>query len=504
MHYRLFKNSITNILNNIITMQKESGFKREIRLFDAIMIVAGTMIGSGIFIVSADIARSVGSSGYLLLIWLITGFITIAGAVSYGELAGMMPKAGGQYVYLREAYGKLIAFLYAWTLFLVIQTGTIAAVAVAFARYTGVLIPDIISEKIILLQLGNFKISSVQLLAIASIVLLTYINSNGIKNGKIIQNIFGSTKLLALFGLIIFGLLFGVNPEVAKQNFSELWNASTVSISEGGMPQITSLIGWAIIPAIGVAMVGSLFSSDAWNNIGFSGDEIVNPKRNLVLSMVIGTALVTLLYILINIVYLLILPLHGDPNGTDVMSRGIQYATNDRVAAAVAEAVGGSHATILIAILIMISTFGCNNGCILSGARVYYATAKDGLFFPSMGKLNSKGVPGMALVFQVIWASVLCLSGSYGNLLDYVIFAVLLFYILTIAGIFILRKKQPHAERPYKAFGYPVIPALYILLASAVCIILLIYKPNYSWPGFIIVGLGVPVYYLFKKSFSKE
>lgn len=487
--------------------QPESGFKRELRLFDAIMIVAGTMIGSGIFIVSADIARAVGSSGYLLLIWLLTGFITIAGAVSYGELAGMMPKAGGQYVYLREAYGKLVAFLYAWTLFLVIQSGTIAAVAVAFAKYTGVLLPGFISENIVAFEIGSFKVSSVQVLAISSIVLLTWINSRGIRNGKIIQNIFGSTKILALFGLIIFGLLFGINADVAKANFSDMWNASSTTLTSAGTTDIVNLVGYGLIPAIGIAMVGSLFSSDAWNNITFSGDEIVNPKRNLVLSMVIGTCLVTLIYILVNIVYLLILPLKGDPNGADAMARGIQFASNDRVAAAVAEAMGGVKATIVIAVLIMISTFGCNNGCILSGARVYYATAKDGLFFPQMSKLNKNGVPGAALVFQMVWASLLCLSGSYGNLLDYVIFAVLLFYILTIIGIFILRKKRPDVERPYKAFGYPVIPLLYIILASAVCIVLLIYKPDYSRPGFLIVGLGVPVYYIFKNRFkgvSKE
>lgn len=481
---------------------QEAGFKRELKLFDAVMIVAGTMIGSGIFIVSADIARQVGSTGYLLLIWLLTGFITIAGALSYGELAGMMPKAGGQYVYLREAWGKPVAFLYAWTLFLVIQTGTIAAVGVAFAKYTGVLIPSVISESIILLEIGKFRINSVQVLAIASILLLTYINSRGIKNGKLIQNIFGSTKIIALLGLIFFGLLLGIDADVAKQNFSDIWASSSIPKNATSMQDVTRLIGFAIVPAIGIAMVGSLFSSDAWNNIGFAGDEIQNPKKNLVKSMVIGTSLVTLIYILMNIVYLLVLPLKGDPNGADVMARGIQFASNDRVAAAVAEAMGGAKATIVIAVLIMISTFGCNNGCILSGARVYYATAKDGLFFNKMSKLNDRGVPAVALGFQCVWASLLCLSGSYGDLLDYVIFAVLLFYILTIAGIFRLRKTRPDAERPYKAIGYPVIPVLYMLLASAVCIILLIYKPDYSWPGLFIVACGIPVYYLFRNKIN--
>lgn len=476
----------------------EVEFKKELKLFDSVMIVAGTMIGSGIFIVSSDIARQVGSSGWLLLIWLITGFITIAGALSYGELAGMMPKAGGQYVYLREAWGKPVAFLYAWTLFLVIQTGTIAAVGVAFAKYTGVLLPNLISEDNVLLKLGSFKISTVQILAILSIILLTFINSKGVKNGKWIQNIFGSTKIVALFGLIIVGLLFGINYEVATANFSDIWHANASVKDANGNISIVEIVSWGLVPAIGVAMVGSLFSSDAWNNIGFSGDEIQNPKRNLVLSMVIGTSIVTLIYILMNIVYLLVLPIHGDPNGVDVLSRGIQYSTNDRVAAAVAEAIGGPGATLLMAVLIMISTFGCNNGCILSGARVYYATAKDGLFFSGLSKLNKNSVPGNALVYQCVWACILCLSGSYGDLLDYVVFAVLLFYILTILGIFKLRKTQPNIERPYKAFGYPFIPILYVLLASAVCIILLIYKPNYSWPGLIIVALGIPVYALFK------
>lgn len=478
-------------------------FKKELKLFDSVMIVAGTMIGSGIFIVSSDIARQVGSSGWLLLIWLITGFITIAGALSYGELAGMMPKAGGQYVYLREAWGKPVAFLYAWTLFLVIQTGTIAAVGVAFAKYTGVLLPDIISEENVLFKLGSFKVSTVQLLAILSIILLTFINSKGVKNGKWIQNIFGSTKIVALFGLIIVGLLFGINYDVATANFTDIWHANAVSKDINGTVSFYDIVSWGIIPAIGIAMVGSLFSSDAWNNIGFSGDEIQNPKRNLVLSMVIGTSIVTVIYILMNIVYLLVLPIHGDPNGTDVMSRGIQFATNDRVAAAVAEAIGGPGATLLMAILIMISTFGCNNGCILSGARVYYATAKDGLFFSGLSKLNKNSVPGNALVYQCVWACILCLSGSYGDLLDYVVFAVLLFYILTILGIFKLRKTQPDADRPYKAFGYPFIPILYIILASLVCAILLIHKPNYSWPGLIIVALGIPVYALFKNKIKE-
>ncbi len=467
------------------------------------MLVAGSMIGSGIFIVSADIGRSVGSSGYLLLVWGLTGLMTIAGALSYGELTSLMPRAGGQYVYLRESYGKLTAFLYGWTLFLVIQSGTIAAVAVAFARFTGVLVPWF-SEENVLLDLGVIKFTTVQLLAIGSIVLLTIINQQGVKNGTWIQNIFGSTKIIALFALLGFGLLLGTNAEMIALNFSNLWDAQSVSVdAESGAITRTTLSGWALMVGIGTAMIGSLFSSDAWNNIGFSGDEIVNPKRTIVMSMVIGTALVTILYILINVVYLTILPLQGDPAGTDALSRGIQFASNDRIGTAVAEVMGGAIATGGIAILIMISTFGCNNGVILSAPRVYYAMAKDGLFFPNMARLNKNGVPGAALTIQCVWASLLCLSGQYSDLLDYVIFAVLLFYILTIGGIFILRRTMPDAPRPYKAVGYPFIPALYMTMASFICLILLIYKPNYSWPGLIIVGIGVPVYYFFGKQFRK-
>lgn len=471
-------------------MSAQAGFKREIKLYDAVMLVAGTMIGSGIFIVTADIARTVGSPGYTLLVWLISGFITMIGALSYAELAGMMPKAGGQYVYLREAYNPLISFLYGWTLFLVIQTGTIAAVGVAFARFTGVLIPWF-SETNILLDLGFLKISSVQLLGIASIVLLTYINTRGVKNGKMIQNIFGSTKIVALFGLIILGFLIGMNPEAISANFTNMWEAKTVTVTDGVVSGMESISGMGIIVAIGIAMIGSLFSSDAWNNISFSGDEVVDPTKTLVRSLAIGTGIVTLIYLLLNMVYLMVLPLEL-----------IQTSANDRVAVTAAQAMGGAGATLAIAILIMISTFGCNNGCILSGARVYYAMANDGAFFPTMAKLNGKGVPAVALVFQCVWACLLCLSGTYGDLLGYVMFAVIFFYILTIIGIFILRKKLPDMPRPYKALGYPVLPALYIVLASAFCLILLIYRPANSWPGFILVGLGVPVYYAFKSRFK--
>ncbi len=463
-----------------------SGFKREIKLFDAVMIVAGTMIGSGIFIVSADIARSVGSPGYLLLVWLLSGIITLIGATSYAELAGMMPKAGGQYIYLREAYGKLVSFLYGWTLFGVIQTGTIAAVGVAFARYTGVLIPWF-SEKNILLEIGGFKFSTVQLLAIVSIILLTWLNSRGVKNGKLIQNVFGSTKIIAILILIVLGFIIGTNAEAITSNFSNMWDAKKVIVQDGKITSIENLAGFGVVVAIGIAMIGSLFSSDAWNNVSFAGDEVVNPSRTLVRSLAIGTGLVTLLYMVVNVVYLNVLPLEQ-----------IQLSEADRVAATAANNIGGSAAVYAIAILIMISTFGCNNGCILSGARVYYAMAKDKLFFTPMGNLNKKGVPATALWIQCAWACFLCLLGAYGQLLTYVMLAVILFYILTIIGIFILRKKQPDLHRPYKAFGYPVLPIIYILLTSAFCYILIRYMFDVTGWGLLIVFLGVPVYYIFK------
>lgn len=471
--------------------ESKSGFKREIKLFDAVMIVAGTMIGSGIFIVSSDIAREVGSPGYLLLVWVISGFITMIGALSYAELAGMLPKAGGQYVYLREAYNPLISFLYGWTLFLVIQTGTIAAVGVAFARFTGVLLPGIFSEANVILDLNFLKINTMQLLAIACIVLLTYLNTRGVRNGKLIQNVFGSTKIIALFALIILGFLIGTNPEAISLNFSQMWEAQRTTVTDGQVTGSTPLAGMGIVIAIGIAMIGSLFSSDAWNNISFAGDEVVDPTKTLVRSLAIGTGLVTLIYLLINLVYLLVLPLPA-----------IQTASSDRVAVAAAEAIGGPAATLAIAVLIMISTFGCINGCVLSGARVYYAMAKDGLFFPEMSKLNAKGVPAVALWFQGLWAGLLCLSGTYGDLLGYVMFAVIFFYILTIIGVYILRQKRADLPRPYKAFGYPILPAMYILLASAFCLILLIYRPANSWPGFILVLLGVPVYLVFRNRFK--
>ena len=483
-------------------MQEPTNFKRELGLLDSTMIVIGSMIGSGIFIVSADIARTVGSPGYLLLVWLITGIITIIAALSYGELAGMMPHAGGQYVYLREAYNPLIGFLYGWTLFLVIQTGTIAAVGVAFAKFTGVLIPWF-SETHLLFVLFGLKITAAQILAIISILILTLVNIWGLKEGKIVQNIFTFTKTIALFGLILLGIFIGKNSMAIAANFSNFWNASWTHIADGKVISIESLSGIAIFAAVGAAMVGSLFSSDAWNNITFTASEVVNPKKTIPLSLVLGTGIVTLLYIAANFSYILVLPLTGNPDGATVAERGIQFAASDRIGIAAATTIFGDTTAIIMAILIMVSTFGCNNGLILAGARVYYAMAKDNLFFKKIGTLNKNSVPGVALIVQGIWASALCLSGTYNELLDYVMFAVIIFYILTIIGLFILRKKRPDAERPYKAFGYPVLPALYIIIATAIAVDLLIYK-SYTWYGFLIVLTGVPIYFLWKRFSIKE
>lgn len=472
-------------------------FKKNLRLIDSTALVAGSMIGSGIFIVSADISRQLGSPGWLLVVWLITGVLTLIAALSYGELAGMMPKAGGQYVYLREAYNPLTGFLYGWTLFLVIQTGTIAAVAMAFAKYTGVLIPWV-SEKNIWLDLGFVKFSTVHIVAITSLAALTWLNSKGIKAGKIVQNSFTFAKIALLLAFIIAGLAVLNNVHVIEVNRSVFWDAQ--SVGENGVQH--SLTGFAIIAVIGTSMVGSLFSSDAWNNITFTAGEIINPKRNIPLSLFLGTLIVTIIYILVNVVYINSLPLRGDPASTDVLGQGMQYATNDRIGTASMSLILGSSAAVAMAVLVMISTFGCNNGLILSGSRVYYAMAQDRLFFKSAGKLNRFGVPSVSLYVQCFWACLLCLSGTYSNLLDYVIFSVLIFYVLTIIAVFILRRKQPDAERPYKAFGYPILPVIYIVSAVLIMVLLLIYKPWYTWPGLIIVCIGFPVYYFWNKNRS--
>jgi basic amino acid/polyamine antiporter, APA family len=476
-------------------------FKKEIRLFDAVMMVSGTMIGSGIFLVSPDMVKELGGAGWLLVAWALTGLITMLGALSYGELAGMMPRAGGQYYYLREAWGRLVAFTYGWTLLLVIQTGTIAAVGVAFAKFTAYFI-EWFNEKHVIFQAGEYlNITHAALLAIPVILFLTWLNTRGVRAGKIIQNVFGSTKIIAIIVLVMLGLALASGTGMFSANMSGAWDASTaVKAADGSYTGAhQSIAGMGIVVALGLALVGSLFSSDAWNNISFAGDEIVNPKRTLPMSLAIGTGLVTLLYLLINVVYLMVLPIHGDLAGSTVAERGIEWTTQGRVGVAAAIGMAGQWAGYLMAALIMVSTFSCLNGCILAGARVYYKMADDGLFFKGMGKLNANGVPASALWVQGLWASLLALSGNYGKLLDYVMFAVVLFYIITIAGIFILRIRKPDAERPYKAFGYPVLPALYIGLATAFCGILLIYRPMFAWPGLIIVMTGALVYLFIPK-----
>jgi basic amino acid/polyamine antiporter, APA family len=487
-----------NAKNEPVTTEQpaERHFVRGLGLLDSTMIVAGSMIGSGIFIVSADIARQVGSSGWLLAVWVITGLLTLAAALSYGELAAMMPRAGGQYIYLREAYSPLWGFLYGWTLFMVIQTGTIAAVAIAFAKFLGVLVPQI-SETHRFFQLGRFSLSPTVLVGIAVIIFLTWTNCTGLRTGKVIQNVFTITKIAALAGLIIVSLTLGANSNAIDANFKAMWRAKDASA--------TPLAGLALLLALGTAMVGSLFSSDAWNNVTFTAGEVKNPKRTLPLSLFLGVALVLVLYCLANVAYLVTLPLAGNPEGATAIERGIQYARNDRVATAAMEVILGSKAATVMAVFIMISTFGCLNGLILAGARVYYAMAHDRLFFRKTGELNRFDVPRNGLILQAVWSCLLALSGTYGDLLDYVIFAVLIFYVLTMIGIFVLRKKQPTAERPYRALGYPVVPALYIIFASLIALDLLISAKTRSntWPGLIIVLAGVPVYWLWQRR-SKE
>ena len=476
-------------------MQAENNMlKKRVNLFDGVSMVAGGMIGSGIFIVSADIARSVGSPGWLMVVWLITGIMTVIGALSYGELAAMMPSVGGQYVYLRESYHPLIGFLFGWTTFLVIQCGSIAAVSVGFAKFSGVIFPWV-SENNILLQVGALKINSTQMVGMLLIVFLTWLNTRGIVTGKIVLNIFSSTKVIALLGFIVVGLVVtkGINSfEVNKEVF---WHASKI----GENNQTVPIAGFALVAALGTALVGSLFAADAWYNITYISGEVINPKRTVPLSLLFGTLLVSALYFIANYVYLRILPLHGSPDGANELARGIQFATDDRVATSVMQVIIGDYAAIIMAVFIMISTFGCSHIMILAAPRIYYAMAKDGLFFKKVGDLNKKGVPAFALIVQGAWSILLCLSGTYNNLLDYVIFAVLLFFTLTILAIFILRKKRPDIPRPYKAFGYPFIPAIYILTTVTIMVILLKYKPNYTFPGLAIVLLGIPVFFLWKK-----
>ena len=471
----------------------ESEFKKSLNLFDSTAIVIGSMIGSGIFIVSADMARTIGSPGWLMVGWLVAGLMTLIAAVSYGELASMFPKAGGIYVYLREALNPLSGFLYGWTLFMVIQTGSIAAVAMAFAKFSGVIIPWV-SEENVWLNLGFIKFHTVHIVAISSIIFLTWMNTRGIRTGKYMQNSFTYTKLFVLAIFILLGLFLAKSTGAFVENKKIFWDALQIN---GG--NAVSLTGFALIAALATSMVGALFTYDAWYNLTFTSGEVINPKRNVPLGMALGTLIVTFVYMLTNLVYIYVLPLRGSPEGISAIEQGIQFASNDRVGTAAMSGIFGEYSSVIMAAFIVFSTFGCNNGLILTGARVYYAMALDGLFFKKVGTLNKKGVPAIALIIQGVWASVLCLSGTYSNLLDYVIFAVLIFFVLTIIGIFVLRFKRPNAERPYKAFGYPYIPALYIIVASFILVILLLYKPQYTWPGLIIVLLGVPVYYLWNR-----
>ncbi|WP_316780048.1 APC family permease [Pedobacter antarcticus] len=463
--------------------QEEGSFRRELGLLDGTMLVVGSMIGSGIFIVSADIARQVGSAGWLILIWVLTGVITVIAAVSYGELSAMYPKAGGQYVYLKEAYNKLIAFLYGWSFFAVIQTGTIAAVGVAFSKFAAYLYEPF-SDENILMNLGGFQLNAAQLVSIVTIIILTYINSRGVKDGKILQTFLTIIKILSLLGLVAGGFFFGANTAVWDANWSDAWNTRAFDAASGSW---MSIGGTALLSGIAAAMVGSLFSSDAWVGVTFIAGEIRKPERNVGLSLFLGTFIVSVIYILANLMYVAVMPLQE-----------IATAKSDRVAVDAAQYIFGDTGTIIIAVMIMISTFACNNGLIMAGARVYYTMAGDGLFFKKASRLNASGVPGWALWFQCIWASVLCLTGKYGDLLDYVMIIVIIFYILTIAGIFILRKKQPDTVRPYKAFGYPVLPVIYILFAGAICIALLLTRLNTCGWGVLIMLAGIPVFYLSK------
>ncbi|MEP7273264.1 MAG: amino acid permease [Acidobacteriota bacterium] len=487
-------------------MAQEEKFVRGLGLLDSTMIVAGSMIGSGIFIVSAEIARQVGAPGWLLVVWIITGVLTLMAALSYGELAAMMPKAGGQYVYLREAFSPLFGFLYGWTLFLVIQTGTIAAVAVGFARYLGVLWPTVSESNYIVspIRLGSgyaLSLSTAQLVGVLLIVLLTFMNTRGLQLGKLVQNVFTTAKTGAVIALIVLGFIIGWQPGAVSENFGDLWTVrGSLQEAGGGLTAVTT---FGLFVAICVAQTNSLFSSDAWNNITFTAGEVKDPKRNVPLSLAFGTILVTGLYLLVNLAYLVTLPITA-----------IQTVPSDRVASATADVIFPGNGAVIMAIAIMISTFGCNNGLVLTGARAYYAMARDGLFFQAVGRLNGAHVPAAALVIQGIWSALMILPRTvtavdaagqpigygnlYGNLLTYVISAALIFYILTIAAIFRLRRTKPNADRPYRAFGYPFLPALYIAGAALILVVLFIYQWQVTWPGLVIVGSGVPVYFIWR------
>ncbi len=500
-----------------------AGFQQRLGLFDATMLVAGSMIGSGIFIVSAGIALDVGSSGWLLAVWVLTALMTLMGALSYGELAAMMPHAGGQYVYLREAYNPLFGFLYGWTLFLVIQTGTIAAVAVSFAKFLGVLVPRLGTTNVLYswpvqlpgmqAPLTTITISVGHYVAVAVVLFLTGLNCFGVQQGKWVQNVFTVAKTLALVVLIIVGLTVAANPAVCRANSADWWGGATDTEKFHDVQALVSRVlplgAFGIVLMVaGGAMVGSLFAADAWNNVTFTAGEIRNARRNLPLSLVIGVGLVVTLYLLANVGYLAALPLHGDPaavaeekahpGSATPLELGIDHARDERVGTAVMEVVSPRYGAGLMAVAIMVSLFGCANGLILSGARLYYAMARDGLFFPVVGRLNRFAVPAAGLILQGLWASLLIFSGTYGQLLDYVIFAALLFYVLTVTGLFVLRRTRPDAERPYRAVGYPLLPGLYVLLCAAIMLDLLVVKPVYTWPGLLIVLTGIPVYFLWR------
>lgn len=468
--------------------------QRSLGLLSATSLVAGSMIGSGIFIVTTLMARDIGSSGYMLLLWVVTGFLTMTAALTYGELAGMMPTAGGQFVYIQRAFGKLWSFLYGWTVFTVIQTGTIAAVAVAFANYTAVFFPVLEDE---VLSLGAFAVTNKQLLAVFSILLLTYINTKGVRTGKSVQMTFTGAKLIAIFALIFLGLYVGLQTDTLAANFTDMWHPVSTKIAEDGSVSVSQLTGAALIGAMGAAIINPLFSSDAWNNVTFIAGEIRDPKKNIPRSLFLGTALVTLIYLLANISYLSLLPLNGAIDGATVIEKGIMFAEQDRVGAAAASVIFGNIGVLIMAGLIMVSTFGCNSGLILSGGRIFYAMAKDRMFFRGAAQLNAHDVPAKALWFQCLWACILCFSGTYKTLIAYATFASLLFYMVTILGVFWLRKKEPDAERPYKAFGYPVIPALYIVVTLAICGALFVYDTSNTAFAIGVVALGVPIYYLF-------
>jgi APA family basic amino acid/polyamine antiporter len=482
------------------TADRASGFVTALTLTDATMLAIGSMIGSGIFIVSASMSRSLGAPGWLLAAWVVTGIMTLLGALTYGELAAMYPRAGGQYVFLREAFGPLPGFLYGWTLFAVIQTGTIAAVAVAFGRFLGVVWPAVSADRFAGLPRADLCIAALgchapaaaiqlglspqRLVALVMVWLLTWINARGIREGKRIQTSLTLVKTAALIALVGLALFVGRNAEAVAANFSSGHFFGDTAFSS------------AFVLTFSAALVGALFSSDAWNNVTFAAAEVQNPRRNLPLALVMGTGIVTVLYVLANIAYLCVLPLHGTPEGASVLARGIQYATQDRVATAVVEHVFGSGAAVAMAIAILISTFGCNNGLILAGARVYYAMARDGLFFQKAGRLNERKVPGFALVAQAVWVSLLCITGTYSQLLDYVIFAALVFYAVTTVGLFTLRRTRPGIPRPYRAFGYPVLPALYVALTTAVAVALLIAHETraQAFFGLLLVLSGLPLY----------